>query len=145
MQLPNANLRIIKDRQLEIVSKYEARWREQDKDIYDMIYICDKNTDLLQKCQNFDFSFSSLKEGLEDELKSNFNTATLKFDDFFVHFLSLHVGPTGLLLKVSMGDFCAPCNVYLLINKRINYIFAPPATKANAKAHEKLKEILCKQ
>ena len=145
MQLPNANLRIIKDRQLEIVSKYEARWREQDKDIYDMIYICDKNTDLLQKCQNFDFSFSSLKDGLEDELKSNFNTATLKFDDFFVHFLSLHVGATGLLLKVSMGDFYAACNVYLLINKHINYIFAPPATKANAKAHEKLKEILCKQ
>lgn len=145
MQLPNADIRIIKDRQLEIISKYEAKWREQDKDIYDMIYTCDKNTDLLHRCVDFNFSFSTPKEGLKDELKNNFNTATMKFDGFFIHLLSLYQGSTGLLLKISMGDFYAPCNVYLLISRRINYIFAPPATKANAKAHEKLKELLCKQ
>lgn len=145
LKMPNADIRIVKDRQIEIMSKYESRWREQNKDIYDLTYTCDKKIDLLHKCNTCDFEFSGIDEECIGKIKSMFKNASFKYDGFFIHYECLYedLGDTCLLLKASYGDFFAPCSVYVLITQNdAKYIIKPPSTTANAKAHEKLQEYI---
>lgn len=144
-KLPSAEMKIIKDRQLEVVSKYESRWREQNKDIYDMIYICDKKVDLLHHCDTCDFEFGNISSEAIELIKKKFTNRTAKYIDFFVHYECLYESEDeqSLLLKVSFGDFFTPCSSYILITQSgAQYLIKPPATKANAAAHEKLMEYI---
>lgn len=147
LQLPHAKVNVIKNSQLDVISKYEQRWREQNKDIYDLIFTCDKNISLIERENNCDFSFEG--EFDLDKIKESFVNSTSKFDGFFVRISMLFEGKDGqdfLVLRASMGDFFAPCSVYVRIEaNKAYYLKIPPKTKANAKAHEKLKEYLACQ
>ena len=145
LKLPNTDIRIVKDRQLEIVSKYESRWREQNKDIYDLIYTCDKKVDLLHQCDDCDFEFENIEEGTIENIKAKFSNQTKKYETFFIHYECLYENEEAqsLLLKVSFGDFFTPCSSYILItNSIVQYLIKPPKTKANAAAHGKLMEYI---
>ena len=51
----NSKIEAFKNRNLEVTSKYEDRWRRQDKDIYDVIYTCEAKSD--ESVLSGDFSF----------------------------------------------------------------------------------------
>lgn len=142
LDLNGVNLEIYKNKNLEISSKYEDRWKKQDKDIYDIIMI---NSDLSDDISNFkelEFpKFDSLK------IASNFKHEKFKFDDFFINFEEIYkFSDDEILLKLSFGDFSVNENRFIYISSEVSkyYINSPLPTKINQKAHEKIKEILLK-
>ena len=158
MDFPRARVNIVKNEDLNITSKYEERWKRQQKDIYEVKFEC--VDDKAQEKLEFDFSFGRYDA---TKIAQNFRNETLKFDDFFVHFEDIFYarnldenGKTTnnssnfkeneIFIKVSFGSFNAPTSHFILITDEIcEYYFKfPLKTKANAKAHEKIKEYLAK-
>ena len=158
MDFPRVRVNIVKNEDLNITSKYEERWKRQQKDIYEVKFEC--VDDKAQEKLEFDFSFGRYST---DKIAQNFCNETLKFDDFFVHFEDIFYarnldenGKTTnnssnfkeneIFIKVSFGSFNAPTSHFILITDEIcEYYFKfPLKTKANAKAHEKIKEYLAK-
>lgn len=148
LNLPHAELRAIKNTQLDVISKYEERWREQNKDIYDLNYICEKNSSLNHRRMDCDFTFGHVSDDIVEKIRAKFANETMKFDGYFIHPQALYESEdeARIMLKASMGDFYAPCSVFILITpKGAKYIQQPPKTFANASAHEKLKEYIACQ
>ena len=159
MDFPRARVNIVKNEDLNITSKYEERWKRQQKDIYEVKFEC--VDDKAQEKLEFDFSFGRYST---DKIAQNFCNETLKFDDFFVHFEDIFYArnldenreishknlsnfkQNEIFIKVSFGSFNAPTSHFILITDEIcEYYFKfPLKTKANAKAHEKIKEYLAK-
>lgn len=141
--LPKGKITIDINKDLQVSSKYEDRWKKQGKNIYDVILIAqneDKNIDL-----NYSFSF---------DFEPNFNKIINSIPqkpiiekNFFVHieevYTILDKEDSGLI-KITMGNFDRPVTKYLLIeNKQISYYQGNPLpTSANIDAHKKLIEIL---
>lgn len=138
---PKFSLR--KNENLEISSKYEDRWKKQEKDIYDL---CVWNFDEECKdCELNEFNFSSLEFSKEDlkKIEQNFKKMTIKKDDFFLHFESIYKQDENLLLKLAFGAFNKPEHCYLLLDKTMNFVFKEPfKIQENIKAMNELKEIL---
>lgn len=159
MDFPCARVNIVKNEDLNITSKYEERWKRQQKDIYEVKFEC--VDDKAQEKLEFDFSFGRYDA---TKIAQNFRNETLKFDDFFVHFEDIFYArnldenreishknlsnfkENEIFIKVSFGSFNAPTSHFILITDEIcEYYFKFPLnTKANAKAHEKIKEYLAK-
>lgn len=159
MDFPRARVNIVKNEDLNITSKYEERWKRQQKDIYEVKFEC--VDDKAQEKLEFDFSFGRYDA---TKIAQNFRNETLKFDDFFVHFEDIFYArnldenreishkilsnfkENEIFIKVSFGSFNAPTSHFILITDQIcEYYFKfPLKTKANAKAHEKIKEYLAK-
>lgn len=138
---PKFSLR--KNENLEISSKYEDRWKKQEKDIYDL---CVWNFD--EKYEDYvlnEFNFSSLEFSKEDlkKIEQNFKKMTIKKDDFFLHFEGIYKQDENLLLKLAFGAFNKPEHCYLLLDKTMNFVFKEPfKIQENIKAMNELKEIL---
>ncbi len=159
MDFPRTRVNIVKNEDLNITSKYEERWKRQQKDIYEVKFEC--VDDKAQEKLEFDFSFGRYDV---TKIAQNFRNETLKFDDFFVHFEDIFYArnldenreishknlsnfkENEIFIKVSFGSFNAPNSHFILITDEIcEYYFKfPLKTKANAKAHEKIKEYLAK-
>ena len=149
LDLDDANLQIYKNRSLDIISKYEKRWLNEHKDIYDMLYTC---TTMSQDKQNDSKDYEFGKVFAYDILKG-FTNKTFKFDDFFVHLQGIFVleeskqcsscGLTSFILSVSYGSFDAPNNSYIIVqNHSAHYLKTPIKTSANLKAHSIIREYL---
>jgi len=128
--------KITKNRDIEISSKYEDRWKKQNKNIYDL-YL----TSLEESpAKNIDYDFTfTVKPKLQYQFQS------IKFENYFVHFKDLYViDSKRYLLKVSFGSFDKPENRYIFIdNGSATYLFSPPAkTHTNYLAHQKIAEML---
>lgn len=139
LNIKNVNLQIFKNRNLEISSKYEDRWKKLEKNIFDIIFTCEENSQNFNK--NEDLTF---KEELEI---SEFQNFTIKDDDFFIHFEDIfELENNQKLLKISMGDFDIPQNLFILLGKEPKYFIKNPIkTDPILKAHKKIEEILCKK
>lgn len=139
--VPKFSLR--KNENLEISSKYEDRWKKQEKNIYDL-WVWNFNQD----CKNYElneFNLSSVEFSREDlkKIEQNFKNITIKKDDFFLHFESIYKQDENLLLKVAFGAFNKPEHCYLHLDKTINFAFKEPfKIQENIKAVNELKEIL---
>lgn len=139
--VPKFSLR--KNENLEISSKYEDRWKKQEKNIYDL-WVWNFN----QECKNYElneFNLSSVKFSKEDlkKIEQNFKNITIKKDDFFLHFESIYKQDENLLLKVAFGAFNKPEHCYLHLDKTIDFAFKEPfKIQENIKAINELKEIL---
>ncbi|EAJ0305802.1 tRNA (guanosine(46)-N7)-methyltransferase TrmB [Campylobacter jejuni] len=139
--VPKFSLR--KNENLEISSKYEDRWKKQEKNIYDL-WVWDFN----QECRNYElneFNLSSVEFSKEDlkKIEQNFKNITIKKDDFFLHFESIYKQDENLLLKVAFGAFNKPEHCYLHLDKTIDFAFKEPfKIQENIKAINELKEIL---
>jgi tRNA (guanine-N7-)-methyltransferase len=73
-----AEFRVLKNSDIEIISKYEARWRRMNKDIYTLtIYSLEESKD---RSLNIDFTFSKPKD------KISLPKGSIVKDDYFVHF-----------------------------------------------------------
>ena len=141
--LPSGKITIDINKDLEITSKYEDRWRKQGKNIYDVILLSNSIDEPLKIEKDFSFDFE-INYG---EKIKNIPTKSIVEKDFFVHiedlFTILNEDNSGLI-QLTMGNFDRPVSKYLIIrNGKINYYQGTPIpTSSNIKAHKKLKEIL---
>ncbi|WP_026804507.1 tRNA (guanosine(46)-N7)-methyltransferase TrmB [Aliarcobacter lanthieri] len=141
--LNKANISIDINKDLEVSSKYEDRWKKQGKNIYDVILTSqkeDKKIDL-----NYDFSFKF--DISFDRFLNNIPFKAIILKSFFVHIEEFYTIIDELnsgLIKVTMGNFDRPVTKYLLIKDgKISYYQGDPLpTSSNIQAHKKLKEIL---
>lgn len=139
LEFKKAKISIKKNENLAVTSKYEARWQRQEKDIFEVQFVCPETSE--NENINYDFTFEKANY---DKILHDFKNLTLKFDDYFVHFEDIFVGQDKFFLKLSFGAFASPESHYILITPQsARYYFRSPlCTKANLKSHKKIKEIL---
>jgi len=141
--LPTGKITIDINKDLEISSKYEDRWKKQGKNIYDVVLLSHSLDAPLEIQKDFSFDFEINYE----EKISKIPTKSIVEKDFFVHiedlFTILNEENSGLI-QLTMGNFDRPVSKYLIIrNGKLDYYQGSPLpTSSNIKAHNKLKEIL---
>jgi tRNA (guanine-N7-)-methyltransferase len=136
-----SNLEIRKNVSLEIISKYEARWRQQNKDIYDIFVNSLENSE--KRDFNFDFTFTNTK--YKKGLLNKISKQPILFDSFFIHFERFYrVGADGILIRVAFGSFNRAEHKYILIDRYAGRYFPqqPVRSFTNYKAHQKIEEYL---
>lgn len=141
--LPKGKITIDINRDLEISSKYEDRWKKQGKAIYDVILYCDQEDEKLEL--NYDFCFD--KKINFDEIIKIVSTKAVVAEDFFIHIediFTIEDKENSGLLQVTFGSFDRPINKYILVVEGEAKYFqdSPLPTSANLKAHNQLKEML---
>ena len=143
--LPKGKITVDINKDLEVSSKYEDRWKKQGKNIYDVILLSQSEDAPINL--NFDFSFG-FSIDFDVTLKTIETNSIIK-KDFFIHVEELYTienkNNSGLI-KVTMGNFDRPVTKYLYVNDgMISYYQGNPLpTSSNINAHKKLKEILSK-
>ena len=139
--VPKTEVEVRKNEALEITSKYEARWRKQEKDIYDVYVTCREDSPQKEIEINFGFTDVKYREGLERRLPKEAMVA----EEYFIHFeRSYKVGNEALLLKCAFGSFDRPEHKYIFIGKEKSRYFAstPVKTTVNDVAHKKIVALL---
>jgi len=141
VSLPRSELSVSKNGDAPVTSKYEARWKRQEKNIYEIHLRCDEESP--EKKDEISFDFGSLRyvSGMEERIALE----PYKGEGYFVHFESIYrVGDDGLLLKCSFGSFDRPEHKYIMIDQRKSgyYASAPVRTQTNYQAHQKIMEFL---
>jgi len=131
-----SNFKVQKNSNLEVISKYEARWRRQNKDIYTVTFTNYETSPKKELKYSFDFLECKPKE--PKRLKR-------VFDDFFINIREVFKLKSGYLLEVAFGSFDRPEHKYILISdSKVSYFLdIPVPTAINQKAHTTLREILC--
>ncbi|MEA2049319.1 MAG: tRNA (guanosine(46)-N7)-methyltransferase TrmB [Campylobacterota bacterium] len=133
--------KIYKNQDLDVVSKYEARWKRQEKNIWDVIITSTKNSPQTTYDGSFDFP-----DNLDiNMIKNNLSTKAIVKDDFLVHFetkydIKFSDNSEGLLLKVILGSFNRPVakNIIIKDGKARYFQGNPIITKTNLNAHKVL-------
>jgi len=131
------------NKDLQVSSKYEDRWKRQGKNIYDVVLECHQSHE--EQTHEFDFSFEQTVNF--DELKRRLPSKPIVDKAFFVHVEEIYDildFENAGIFQVTFGSFNRPLSKYILVkNGKISYFQGKPIpTSANIKAHEKLKEIL---
>ncbi len=136
---PKITLNINKNKDIAVSSKYEDRWKKQEKNIYDVIMINDEESEEL-KIEG-DFSFDSITSTQEYLLA--LHNKTIRFEDGFIHFERIYKTDKGVMLRVSMGSFDRPEHLYVMIEdeKASYYPELPLRSKANLHAHKELNKV----
>ncbi len=133
-------LHINKNKDIEVSSKYEDRWKKMQKNIYDVTMINDEYSDVLIINGSFEFEDVSLKSIASKDLHSK----TYRFDSGFVHFERVYKLENGMMFRISMGSFDRPEHLYLIVKENLisYYPSLPLKSKSNLKAHKFLNEVL---
>ncbi|NLY03461.1 MAG: tRNA (guanosine(46)-N7)-methyltransferase TrmB [Campylobacter sp.] len=142
LDMDEVDIEIYKNRNLEISSKYEDRWRKQGIDIYDVIVKNFRVCDELKSSANLEFSLLN-----PDMIEQNFTHKVQKFSEFFINFEEIYKFDSGeILIKVAYGSFDTPGNYFIKISKdKAEYFIAKPLSKKiNMQAHMKVEEQLIK-
>ena len=130
-----------KNEALEVTSKYEARWKRQEKDIYD-VYVKSKEISEDKKLA-LDFNFNIVK--YRNDLENKLPKKALVFEGYFVHFERMFkTEDEKLLIKCAFGSFDRPEHKYILLDKTsCRYFVSPPVrTQVNYEAHKQIMELL---
>jgi len=139
---PQINVDVRKNRELEVVSKYEARWRRQAKDIYDLYVKCQEHS--LESKRDYKFNFDTI--AYSDTLNEHLPKESQLYEGFFIHFERIYAmsNASGWLLKVAFGSFDRPEHKFIVATPHsIRYLPSNPvATATNYQAHKKLQEFL---
>ncbi len=139
--VPKVEVEVRKNEALEVTSKYEARWRRQEKDIYDVYVKCRENSEPKKLHIDFNFNIVKYRKGLEETLPKK----ALVFDGYFIHFERMYkIGEEKLLIKCAFGSFDRPEHKYILMEAHsCRYFVSPPVkTTVNYEAHQKIMELL---
>lgn len=140
INFPKISLEIKKNRDIEISSKYEDRWKKQEKNIYDVTMINElESSELLIEG---DFDFDEFKSSHANLIK--LGNTTKKFENGFIHFERAYTLEDGVMLRTSMGSFDRPEHLYVIVrdNNISYYPTIPLKSKSNLLAHKFLKEVL---
>lgn len=121
---------------IEVISKYEQRWRNMNKDIY-TLRVKSLN-DSKSRDINIDFSFDSV-----NIVKDIENIHIVK-DDYFIHFGREYKTDSGFLIECAFGSFNTPEKKILVVDKNRCYYLpsSPVKSLVNQKAHNLIKEVL---
>ncbi len=134
-------LHVNKNRDLEISSKYEDRWKRQEKDIYDITMINQEYSEEISSVGRLKFD----KKVDFKEVKNRFKEVTLRGDGFFAHIEEIYeINEDEGFLRVSYGASQRNEHSYVFI-KKDDVTYLPNnvlATKDNQKAHELIKEYI---
>jgi len=136
---------ILKNKDLAVTSKYEARWKRQEKDIWDVTITSIEESPEVEFKTDFSFNdkydLGKIKETLpKDAIIAK--EYLINFEDYYDVFAKS--GNVGLLVKVTFGSFNRPVTKYLYIeNNKAKYFQGEPIrTKINLEAHQKILEII---
>lgn len=138
---PKVELHVNKNQDLEISSKYEDRWKRQEKDIYDITMVNKETSPDISSIGRLKFD-----EIIDfKKLKNNFEELTLRGDGFFAHIENIYeINDNEGFVRVSFGASQRNEHSYIYIKKdEVSYL--PDnvlATKDNVKAHDLIKEHL---
>ena len=134
---PKIDFWVEKNRELAVVSKYEDRWRAQEKDIYTLTVIAREHSE--EKQRSYDFLFDG--RGLSPHLEA-LPTETLVDAGYFVHFERQYriAGGNNRMVRCAFGSFDKPEHKYLLQQGDgvVYYPQNPVQTKVNHLAHQKI-------
>ncbi|WP_457746975.1 tRNA (guanosine(46)-N7)-methyltransferase TrmB [Sulfurimonas sp.] len=132
-------LQINKNKDIAVSSKYEDRWKKQEKNIYDLTMINDEHSDELSI--EGDFTFSQAALSFDEILK--LHNKTFRFEGGFIHFERVYTLKDGVMLRLSMGSFDRPEHLYVLYKAEgISYYpELPLKSRSNLKAHRELDKV----
>ncbi len=140
MKLEKSSIKFEKNRDLDVVSKYEDRWRKQDKNIYDIIF--SNNNPIDRDRRSFDFEFRNV-----ENIRNIINIEkTIKKEEYFVHVEKIYeIDGSAYLLSISFGSFETPERRFIVIDGSGCQYFGskPIPTKANIGAHKEIEMALC--
>ncbi|TXE81511.1 tRNA (guanosine(46)-N7)-methyltransferase TrmB [Campylobacter peloridis] len=144
LNFSHLNAKIKKNENLEVASKYEDRWKKQNKDIYDLIISNFSINDPLVENKKFAIEELSFNQQELSCIKNNFKNEVFKGEDYFLHLERIYIKDDELIIKIAFGAFYKPEHVYIRLGLSQDvFIFDKPfKTKENFKALEKLREIL---
>jgi tRNA (guanine-N7-)-methyltransferase len=135
---------ILTNKDIDVTSKYEARWKRQEKTIWDVkIKAKEESPEVVLEG---DFSFPDVYN--KEDLKNKIITKAIIKEDYLVHFESIYEIEdkeiSGLLLKVTFGSFNRPVSKYLFLeNGKMRYFQGNPIiTRTNLAAHRTILETL---
>ena len=136
---------ILKNKDLDVTSKYEARWKRQEKDIWDVTITSIENSEQVKF--ETDFSFHDTYD--IEYIKNNLPDKAVIENEFLINFEDSYDVETqakgkGLLVKVTFGSFNRPVTKYIYIeNNKARYFQGEPIkTRVNLKAHQKILGII---
>lgn len=135
---PNfVEVNIFKNRDLSVISKYEDRWKKQNKDIYDLTLTSHEKSVAKKPLEKLKFDF---KTNIS-KIVNSFVAKTHLGDGFFVHFETLYEKEHEekiVVIKVSFGSTQRPEHSYILINESGASYFPNDIynTNANFEAHK---------
>jgi len=146
LEFKNVQFHLSKNRNLEISSKYEDRWKKQEKDIYDLSVWNFEYSQSDDVSGNFDLEILHFTPQNLENFARNFKRQSFKKEDYFLHFQALYYTENALILKLCLGAFNKSEHIYFLLNEKINFIFKEPfKTKENLKAIKEFKKVLLSQ
>ncbi len=138
---PKIGFRVEKNQEQAVISKYEDRWRAQEKDIYTVSVRSDIHSE--ETTRDYDFEFRETKEDINSSI---FTNETIIKDDYFIHFERVYsiVGEQKPLVRVAFGSFDKPEHKYLYQQKSLlsYYPQDPVKTDVNNRAHKHIEELL---
>ncbi len=139
--IPTAKVTIDKNKDLAVTSKYEARWKRQEKDIYEVHLMCQEESPT--KSLDIEFIFNNIR--YNSNIKDNLPKEAILGDGFFIHFERVYtIAEEALLIKCAFGSFDRPEHKYILVDKKScrYYASVPVKTVVNYLAHKKIMEFL---
>jgi tRNA (guanine-N7-)-methyltransferase len=141
MKQNKIEVRVNKNRDLEISSKYEDRWKRQEKNIYDITMYNFEDSPSIAKIEKLRFEnpvdFRLLREKFEKKV--------VRGVDFFAHFEEMfEIDAQSGFLRVSFGGGERNEHNYIYITPSSTAYFPDNvlATKDNVNAHKLIEEIL---
>jgi tRNA (guanine-N7-)-methyltransferase len=124
-----------------VVSKYEARWKRQEKTIWDVTITSTQNSPEVVLEGNFDFPGKLDIQKIKNDLPKK---AVIK-EDYLVHFETIYtIDENSFLIKLTLGSFNKPVTKYILINNGTARYFQghPIKTRSNLDSHKLILEYL---
>jgi len=100
-------LNINKNRDIAVSSKYEDRWKKQEKNIYDVKMINEEKSEDIVIDENF--NFFNIQLDTDSLLRLHGNTK--KFDGGFIHFERVYLLNDGVMLRM---EVLIDLNIYIL-------------------------------
>ncbi|HIP02125.1 MAG TPA: tRNA (guanosine(46)-N7)-methyltransferase TrmB, partial [Campylobacterales bacterium] len=113
------DVQIRKNHNLPVSSKYEDRWKRQEKNIYDIILT---NQEVSES--NTITAFLTFEEYINfSEIKKRFSNHIIRGDDFFVHFEEIYeIDENSGIIKLSLGAYEKCEHKYLIFkDNKIQY------------------------
>ncbi len=140
ISLKQSEITIKKNIDIDIVSKYEDRWKRMEKNIYDIIFT---NQELSDEKEIFEISGFDKKINFS-KLYKKFKNYTVRGEDCFVHFENIYKTDDNRgVLKLSFGSYGKSEHRYLLIDEVATYLPSKILpTKQNINADKIIKEFI---
>ena len=134
-------MKINKNHNNDISSKYEDRWVKQEKNIYDIILYAEENSPDI--CINNNFSFEDIK--IDKKILQTLLNKKFLYDHSFIHIERIYeINQKHFLISLTLGSFEQPEHLFLELqnNTIVYYPHLPIPSKINQILHINLKEVL---